>query len=106
MSLAQAALARRSTDSLKSAGLDIARLEGKTFYTEAQNHTCKNGSHILGMTKPFAGFETGDWFCGKYPDEGRSMYPSPVVARRNNEFYIKVNPQTVKVLSYAPHHHS
>ena len=82
--------------------LDVARFDGKTFYTEAGNHTCKNGSHFLGVTKPFPGFDTGDWFCGKYPDKGRSMYPSPAVARRNNEFFISVEPETVKFVSYAP----
>ena len=82
--------------------LDIARLEGKTFYTLADNHTCKNGSHYLGMTKPFKGLETGDWYAGKYPDKGRSMYPSPVVARRNNDYYIKIEQGTVNVISYAP----
>lgn len=82
--------------------LDIARFEGKTFYTTPENHTCKNGSFIMGMTKPFPGFETGDWFSGKYPDQGRSMYPSPVVARRNNEFYINIKPETVRYISYSP----
>lgn len=82
--------------------LDLARLEGRTFYTTADNHTCKNGSHYLGMTKPFKGLETGDWYAGKYPDKGRSMYPSPVVARRNNEYYIKIEQGTVNVISYAP----
>ena len=82
--------------------LDIARLERKTFYTRADNHTCKNGSHYLGMTKPFKGLETGDWYSGKYPDKGRSMYPSPVVARRNNDYYIKIPEATVNVVSYAP----
>jgi uncharacterized protein (DUF169 family) len=82
--------------------LDLARLEGRTFYTLADNHTCKNGSHYLGMTKPFKGLETGDWYAGKYPDKGRSMYPSPVVARRNNDYYIKIEEGTVNVISYAP----
>jgi uncharacterized protein (DUF169 family) len=82
--------------------LDLARLEGRTFYTRADNHTCKNGSHYLGMTKPFKGLETGDWYAGKYPDKGRSMYPSPVVARRNNDYYIKIEQGTVNVISYAP----
>jgi uncharacterized protein (DUF169 family) len=82
--------------------LDIARLEGRTFFTRADNHTCKNGSHYLGMTKPFKGLETGDWYAGKYPDKGRSMYPSPVVARRNNDYYIKIEQGTVNVISYAP----
>lgn len=82
--------------------LDVARLEGRTFYTTADNHTCKNGSHYLGMTKPFKGLETGDWYAGKYPDKGRSMYPSPVVARRNNDYYIKIEQGTVNVISYAP----
>lgn len=82
--------------------LDEARLEGKTFYTTVKNHTCKNGRYYLGMSKPFAGLVTGDWNAGKYPDKGRSMYPSPVVARRNQDYYIKVEPETVKVISYAP----
>jgi len=82
--------------------LDIARLEGKVFHTKSSNHTCKNGSHYLGMTKSFKGLETGDWYAGQYPDKGRSMYPSPVVARRNNEFYIKIDEETVNVISYAP----
>ena len=82
--------------------LDLARLEGRVFYTRADNHTCKNGSHYLGMTKPFKGLETGDWYCGKYPDQGRAMYPSPVVARRNNNYYIKIPENTVNVISYAP----
>lgn len=82
--------------------LDLARLENRTFYTRASNHTCKNGSHYLGMTKAFKGLETGDWYAGKYPDKGRSMYPSPVVARRNNDFYIKIEEETVNVISYAP----
>jgi uncharacterized protein (DUF169 family) len=54
------------------------------------------------MTKSFKGLETGDWYAGQYPDKGRSMYPSPVVARRNNEFYIKIEEETVNVISYAP----
>lgn len=82
--------------------LDIARLEGKTFYTTAGNHQCKNGSHYLGMSRPFKGLETGDWYAGKYPDKGRSMYPSPVVARRSNEHYITIPEGTVNVASYAP----
>src|SRR5688572_1745137 len=52
--------------------LDIARLEGKVFYTTQENHHCRNGSHYLGMTRPFKGLETGDWYAGKYPDKGRS----------------------------------
>jgi uncharacterized protein (DUF169 family) len=82
--------------------LDFARLEGRTFFTTADNHHCRNGSHYLGMTKPFKGLETGDWYAGKYPDKGRSMYPSPVVARRNNDYYIKIPQGTVNVISYAP----
>ncbi len=82
--------------------LDVARLERKTFYTTTKNHTCKNGRYYLGMSNPFAGLVTGDWNAGKYPDKGRSMYPSPVVARRNQDYYIKIAPETVKVLSYAP----
>lgn len=82
--------------------LDFARLEGKTFYTVADNHECRNGSHYLGMTKPFKGLENGDWYSGKYPDKGRSMYPSPVVARRNNDYYIKIPQGTVNCISYAP----
>lgn len=82
--------------------LDLARLEGRTFYTLAANHTCKNGSHYLGMTKPFKGLENGDWYAGKYPDKGRSMYPSPVVARRNNGYYLKIEQGTVNVISYSP----
>jgi uncharacterized protein (DUF169 family) len=82
--------------------LDLARLEGRVFYTRANNHGCMNGSHYLGMTKSFKGLETGDWYAGKYPDKGRSMYPSPVVARRNNEFYFKIAPESVPVISYAP----
>jgi uncharacterized protein (DUF169 family) len=82
--------------------LDVARLEGKTFYTTTKNHTCKNGRYYLGMSKPFAGLVTGDWNAGKYPDKGRSMYPSPVVARRNQDYYIKIAPETVNVISYAP----
>lgn len=82
--------------------IDIARLEGKVFYTRNGNHECKNGSHYLGMSKPFKGLETGDWYAGKYPDKGRSMYPSPVVARRSNEHYIKIEEGTVNIASYAP----
>ena len=85
--------------------LDVARLEGRTFYTTPENHLCKNGSHYLGMIKSFKALETGDWYSGKYPDKGRSMYPSPVVARRNNEHYIKIEQETVKVISYAPLDH-
>lgn len=82
--------------------LDLARFENRSFYSRPSNHTCKNGSHYLGMTKAFKGLETGDWYAGKYPDKGRSMYPSPVVARRNNEFYIKIEEESVNVISYAP----
>lgn len=82
--------------------LDIARLERKVFYTSHDNHQCKNGSHYLGMSKPFKGLETGDWYAGKYPEKGRSMYPSPVVARRSNEHYIKIEQGTVNIASYAP----
>ena len=82
--------------------LDIARLEGKVFYTTNENHLCRNGSFYLGLSKPFKGLQTGDWFAGKYPNKGRSMYPSPVVARRSNEHYITVAEGTVDVMSYAP----
>jgi uncharacterized protein (DUF169 family) len=82
--------------------LDVARLEGKVFYTKPENHTCINGSFYLGMTKPFKGLQTGDWYAGKYPHKGRSMYPSPVVARRSNEHYITIEQETIKVISYAP----
>ena len=82
--------------------LDIARLEGKTFYTTQDNHSCKNGSFYLGLEKPFKSLQTGDWFAGKYPDKGRSMYPSPVVARRSNDHYITIEQDTVSVISYAP----
>ena len=82
--------------------LDIARLEGKTFYTTDENHLCRNGSFYLGMSKPFKALQTGDWFAGKYPDRGRSMYPSPVVARRSNEHYINIEQETIGVISYAP----
>lgn len=82
--------------------LDVARLEGKTFYTTNDNHLCRNGSFYLGLSKPFKGLQTGDWFAGKYPDKGRSMYPSPVVARRSNEHYITIEEGTVSVISYAP----
>jgi uncharacterized protein (DUF169 family) len=82
--------------------LDLARLERRVFHTRADNHGCINGSHYLGMTKALKGLENGDWYTGKYPDKGRSMYPSPVVARRNNEFYFKIATETVPVISYAP----
>ena len=82
--------------------LDIARLEGETFYTTQDNHFCKNGSFYLGLSTPFKGLQTGDWFAGKYPDKGRSMYPSPVVARRSNDHYITIEQGTVNVISYSP----
>ena len=82
--------------------LDLARLGGKIFYTTQDNHFCKNGSFYLGLEKPFKGLQTGDWFAGKYPDKGRSMYPSPVVARRSNDHYVTIEQGTVTVISYAP----
>jgi uncharacterized protein (DUF169 family) len=82
--------------------LDVARFDRKVFYTSIDNHTCKNGLHYLGMTKPFEGLKTGDWNAGKYPDKGRSMYPSPVVFRRTYDHYFRIEPETVKVISYAP----
>lgn len=95
-------VARLNGDSKACSMIDIARLEGKVFYTTHENHNCKNGSHYLGVTRPFKGLETGDWYAGKYPDKGRSMYPSPVVARRSNEHYTTIPEGTVKVISYAP----
>ncbi|MDI7259316.1 MAG: DUF169 domain-containing protein [Thermodesulfobacteriota bacterium] len=82
--------------------LDVARLDRKVFYTTAENHTCRNGRFYLGMSKPFAGLKTGDWNAGKYPDKGRSMYPSPVVFRRTLDHYLRIKSETVKVISYAP----
>lgn len=82
--------------------LDLARMEGKVFYTTPKNHTCKNGRYYLGMSKAFPGLKTGDWNAGKYPDKGRSMYASPAVFRRTLPFYPRVDEETVKVLSYAP----
>jgi len=95
-------VAKLDGDSKACSMLDIARLDGRIFYTDKANHSCMNGSHYLGMTKAFRGLQTGDWYTGKYPDKGRSMYPSPVVARRSNVHYITVEPETVDVVSYAP----
>ena len=36
--------------------LDLARLEGKVFYTVAKNHTCKNGQSVFVI--PMANPET------------------------------------------------
>lgn len=83
--------------------IDEARLEGKVFWTDKNNHTCKNGQFYLGMAKAFPGLPTGDWNAGKYPDKGRSMYASPVVFRRTLAHYPRVEQEeTVKVISYAP----
>jgi len=89
-------------DSKACSMLDLARLEGKIFHTRQKNHSCRNGSFYLGMSKPFKSLITGDWYAGKYPDKGRSMYPSPVVARRSNEHYVTVDQESVEVVSYAP----
>ena len=83
--------------------LDVARLEGKTFYADAANNSdCKNGSHYLGFTPPFEGQYSGDWPAGKFPDKGRSIVRSPVAFRRNLPHYEIVPSGTVKYMVFGP----
>jgi uncharacterized protein (DUF169 family) len=82
--------------------LDVARYEGKVFYSTAENHECKNGMYYLGLTKAFAGLKTGDWTAGRYPEKGRSNWASPVAFRRTLNYYPRIEEETVKCISYAP----
>lgn len=83
--------------------LDVARLEGKVFYTDVENNRdCKNGSHYLGFTPPFQGQYSGDWPAGEFPYKGRSIVASPVAFRRNLFHYHIVPSGTVKYMVFGP----
>jgi len=82
--------------------LDVARMEGKVFYSTVENHGCKNGCYYLGLTKAFEGLKTGDWTAGRYPDKGRSNWATPVAFRRALAHYPRIDEGTIKCISYAP----
>jgi len=82
--------------------VDVVRLEGKTFYTTPENHTCKNGMYYLGMTQVFPGHLTGEWLSGKYPREGRRIFRSPMAVQRALNKYWKIPPETIKAISFSP----
>lgn len=83
--------------------LDVARLEDKLFYTDVENHSdCKNGSHYLGFTPPFEGQGSGEWPGGDHPDEGRSIFRTPVAFRRTFAHYHVVPTGTVTYMVFGP----
>ena len=84
--------------------VDLVRLEGKVFYTEKEQHTCYNGMYYLGMADVFPGHLTGEWLSGKYPEEGRRIFRSPMAVKRALNKYWKILPNTIKYISFAPLH--
>jgi len=79
--------------------LDLARHEGRTFYTDASNHTCKNGAFYLGIEEPFDGLLSGEANAGI---GGSSLVCNPAAFQRLLEGYEIVPQGRVTYLSYAP----
>ncbi|HMK83839.1 MAG TPA: DUF169 domain-containing protein [Candidatus Bathyarchaeia archaeon] len=82
--------------------VDKARLEGKVFYSTVENHACKNGMFYLGMTQAFPGLLNGEWLSGKYPENGRRIFRSPMAVQRAQTKYWKITPETIKTISFSP----
>ncbi len=83
--------------------LDVARFEGRVFYTDAESHAdCKNGSYYLGFKPAFEGLGSGEWPGGDYPDKGRSIFRTPVAFSRTLEHYYVVPTGTIKYMVFGP----
>ena len=96
-------------DDLKAcAMLDVARLEGKVFYTTIENHECPHARHVLGMARREDCYPADgpgiNWAWGDYPDKGRSMTATPIAWARqvSDPNVLKIAPHTVKYVSYSP----
>lgn len=76
--------------------LDKVRLEGKSFYTVAENHLCGGGTHSCGLSEPAERLRTGEFLVKL------GLFGSRRAARR----FISSNPRiefgTVKVVSFSP----
>ncbi len=80
--------------------LDIARFQGKVFYTEADNHQkCPNGAYYMGLQEPFPGLTNGEANAG---EGGSCLVANPAAFLRLLPHYEIIPQQTISYISYAP----
>jgi uncharacterized protein (DUF169 family) len=77
--------------------LDKVRLEGVSFYTNAENHGCDGGAYSCGLIQPSERLKTGEFLA-----KDLGLFGSTRAARRFISSIPRIEPGTVKVVSFSP----
>jgi len=77
--------------------LDKVRLDGESFYTEYKNHGCDGGAYSCGLIMPSERLKTGEFLA-----KDLGLFGSKRAARRFISSIPRIEPETVKVVSFSP----
>ncbi|MBN1762168.1 MAG: DUF169 domain-containing protein [Methanomicrobia archaeon] len=77
--------------------LDKVRLDGESFYTVYENHECDGGAYSCGMITPSERLKTGEFLA-----RDLGLFGSTRAARRFISSIPRIEPETVKVVSFSP----
>jgi uncharacterized protein (DUF169 family) len=77
--------------------LDKVRLEGVSFYTNTENHGCDGGAYSCGLIQPNERLKTGEFLA-----KDLGLFGTTRAARRFISSNPKIEPGTVKVVTFSP----
>ena len=77
--------------------LDKVRLEGVSFYTNAENHGCDGGAYSCGLIQPSERLKTGEFLAKEL-----GLFGSTRAARRFISSIPRIEPGTVNVVTFSP----
>jgi len=77
--------------------LDKVRLGGESFYTDYENHGCDGGAYSCGLIMPSERLKTGEFLA-----KDLGLFGSKRAARRFISSIPRIEPETVKVVSFSP----
>jgi uncharacterized protein (DUF169 family) len=77
--------------------LDKVRLDGESFYTDYENHGCDGGAYSCGLIMPSERLKTGEFLA-----KDLGLFGSKRAARRFISAIPRIEPETVKVVSFSP----
>ncbi len=76
--------------------LDKVRFEGAVFYTTTENHACDGGSSSCGLKEINERIKTGEFLCKM------GLFSTKRAARRFAKANPRIDPGTVKIVSFSP----
>jgi uncharacterized protein (DUF169 family) len=77
--------------------IDAVRLRGESFYTTSENHECDGGANSSGLREPSERSKTGEFLS-----KDLGLFGSSRAARRFLSSNPRIEPKTVKVLTFVP----